>query len=75
MGSVQIGPQLYSGYYLIKNIRHIITKNKFEMDVELIKNSFAKRIPGQESDLNVGLDQAKSGSRMSEDGTRIIGGL
>ena len=75
LGSVQIGHQLYSGYYLIKNIRHIITKNKFEMDVELIKNSFAKRIPGQESDLNVGLDQAKSGSRMSEDGTRIIGGL
>ena len=76
LGSVQIGHQLYSGYYLISKIRHIIKKDKnFEMDVELIKNSFAKRIPGQESDLDVGLDQAKSGSRMSEDGTRIIGGL
>ena len=75
IGSVQIGHQLYSGYYLISKIRHIIRKEKFEMDLELIKNSFAKRIPGQETDLDVGLDQAKSGSRMSEDGTRIIGGL
>ena len=45
--SVQIGHQLYSGYYLISKIRHIITRDKFEMDLELIKNSFAKRIPGQ----------------------------
>ena len=75
IGSVQIGHQLYSGYYLISKIRHIITKDGFEMDLELIKNSFAKRIPGQESDLDVGLDQAKSGSRMSADGTRIVGGL
>jgi len=75
IGSVQIGHQLYSGYYLISKIRHIIKKDGFEMDLELIKNSFAKRIPGQETDLDVGLDQAKSGSRMSEDGTRIVGGL
>jgi hypothetical protein len=47
IGSVQIGHQLYSGYYLISKVRHIITKDKFEMDLELIKNSFAKRIPGQ----------------------------
>ena len=47
IGSIQIGHQLYSGYYLISKIRHIITKDKFAMDVELIKNSFAKRIPGQ----------------------------
>ena len=46
IGSVQIGHQLYSGYYLISKIRHIIKKDKnFEMDVELIKNSFAKRLP------------------------------
>jgi len=49
IGSVQIGHQLYSGYYLISKIRHIIKKDGFEMDVELIKNSFAKRIPGQSS--------------------------
>ena len=47
IGSVQIGHQLYSGYYLISKIRHIIKKDGFEMDLELIKNSFAKRIPGQ----------------------------
>ena len=75
ISSVQFGHQLYSGYYLISKIRHIITNEKFEMDLELIKNSFAKRIPGQETNLDVGLDQAKSGSRMSEDGTRIVGGL
>jgi hypothetical protein len=46
----QIGHQLYSGYYLISKIRHIIKKDgNFEMDLELIKNSFAKRIPGQET--------------------------
>ena len=49
ISSVQIGHQLYSGYYLISKIRHIIKKDGFEMDLELIKNSFAKRIPGQES--------------------------
>jgi hypothetical protein len=48
IGSVQIGHQLYSGYYLISKIRHIIKMDgNFEMDLELIKNSFAKRIPGQ----------------------------
>ena len=47
IGSVQIGHQLYSGYYLISKIRHIIRKEKFEMDLELIKNSFAKRLIGQ----------------------------
>ena len=47
--SVQVGHQLYSGYYLISKIRHIIKKDGFEMDLELIKNSFAKRIPGQET--------------------------
>ena len=46
---VQVGHQLYSGYYLISKIRHIIKKSGFEMDLELIKNSFAKRIPGQET--------------------------
>lgn len=45
IGTVQIGHQLYSGYYIISKIRHIIKKDGFEMDVELIKNSFAKRIP------------------------------
>ena len=45
ISTVQIGHQLYSGYYLISKIRHIIKKSGFEMDVELIKNSFAKRLP------------------------------
>jgi len=46
---VQLGHQLYSGLYLISKIKHIITKDDFKMDVELIKNSFAKRLNGQET--------------------------
>ena len=42
-----IGHQLYGGFYIISKIRHIITKEGYDMDVELIKNSFASRIPGQ----------------------------
>jgi hypothetical protein len=38
--------------------------------MELIKNSFAKQLPGQ-SDLAIG----KTGSRLSSDGKRVIGGL
>lgn len=39
--------QLYGGYYIISKIRHYITKDEHKMDVELIKNSFNKRILGQ----------------------------
>ena len=46
---VQLGHQLYSGLYLISKIKHIITKDDFKMDVELIKNSFARRLNGQET--------------------------
>ena len=44
---VDLGHQLYSGYYLVSKIRHIITPTDYKTDLELIKNSFAKRIPGQ----------------------------
>ena len=74
IGSVQIGHQLYSGYYLISKIRHIITggqNGKFEMDLELIKNSFAKRLPssfgtveGRDSDEAL----AKSGRKKGQSG-------
>tara|TARA_Y100000590_G_scaffold383928_1_gene454955 strand:+ start:1332 stop:3050 length:1719 start_codon:yes stop_codon:yes gene_type:complete len=47
VGSVSVGHQLYSGYYIVSKIRHIITQNEYKTDMELIKNSFAKRIPGQ----------------------------
>ncbi len=41
--------QLYSGYYVVSKIRHIITPDNYSTEMELIKNSFAKRIPGQKS--------------------------
>ena len=43
----EIGHQLYSGYYLVSKIHHKITPTEYKTDFELIKNSFAKRIPGQ----------------------------
>jgi len=49
MGVPQINHQLYAGYYLVSKIRHYIVKDDYKMDMELIKNSFAKRIPGQKS--------------------------
>ena len=50
METPQITHQLYAGYYLVSKIRHYIEgKGVYKMDMELIKNSFAKRIPGQKS--------------------------
>ena len=56
-GSVDLGHQLYSGYYIVSKIRHIITVNEYKTDLELIKNSFAKRIPGQKN-LKAGREAA-----------------
>ena len=50
VGAIPIGHQLYSGLYLISKIRHKITRDTYNMDMELIKNSFAQRIPGQETE-------------------------
>ena len=49
LGTTEIGHQLYSGHYIVSKIRHIITPSEYKTDIELIKNSFAKRIPGQTS--------------------------
>ena len=49
MDTPQVTHQLYAGYYLVSKIRHYITKDDYKMDMEIIKNSFAKRIPGQKS--------------------------
>lgn len=45
--SVDYGHRILSGNYLISSIRHIIKIDKYEMDMELIKNSFATRLSGQ----------------------------
>ena len=47
------GHQQYSGHYIVSKIRHIITVDKHEMDMELIKNTFASRIPGQIDKTNL----------------------
>ena len=58
--AVDLGHQQYSGYFLVSKIRHIITPTEYKTDLELIKNSFAKRIPGQKN-LKGGKDAAMSG--------------
>ena len=50
---IPLGHQLYSGYYIVSKVRHIITADGYQTDIELIKNSFAKRLPGQEKELNM----------------------
>jgi hypothetical protein len=50
--SVPYGHQLYSGYYIVSKIRHIITSGEYKTDVELIKNSFAQRLPGQTPEVS-----------------------
>ena len=47
-----VGHQLYSGYYIVSKIKHTISTQGYQTDIELIKNSFANRLPGQERELN-----------------------
>jgi len=49
---ISLGHQLYSGYYIVSKVRHIITAGEYQTDIELIKNSFAQRLPGQEEELS-----------------------
>ena len=49
---VPFGHQLYSGFYIVSKIRHIISTQGYQTDVELIKNSFAQRLAGQEEVLS-----------------------
>jgi hypothetical protein len=51
--AVPFGHQLYSGYYIVSKVRHIIDSQGYQTDIELIKNSFAKRLPGQEAELSI----------------------
>ena len=48
MTTHRINHQLYGGLYVVSRIKHIISKDDYMMDIELIKNSFNVRIPGQE---------------------------
>ena len=49
MTSPRINHQLYGGLYVVSRIKHIISRDNYMMDIELIKNSFNVRIPGQET--------------------------
>ena len=84
---VNPGHKYYSGKFLITALRHRITTDEYTIHVEAIKDGYKSEIsPGFElkqpkiripdpqtglTDLNVG----KTGSRISSDGTRVIGGL
>ena len=49
MTTPRINHQLYGGLYVVSRIKHIISRDNYMMDIELIKNSFNVRIPGQET--------------------------
>lgn len=81
--------QLYSGRYMVTKIEHIITQTRYTMDMEIVKNSFTKDLPGNNEGykrlevIQEGLDEmgrqgGKAGSRAirNPDGSiRIAGGL
>jgi len=52
ISSLPVGHQLYSGFYIVSKVRHIIDSQGYQTDIELIKNSFAQRIPGQEEEIS-----------------------
>ncbi len=49
MTTLRFVHQLYGGLYVVSRIKHIISRDNYMMDIELIKNSFNVRIPGQET--------------------------
>ena len=81
--------QLYSGRYMVTKIEHIITQTRYTMDMEIVKNSFTKDLPGNNEGykrlevIQEGLDEmgrqgGRTGSRAirNPDGSiRIAGGL
>jgi len=84
------GPhQLYGGIYMVTKINHIITQTRYNMEMEIVKNSMMTDLPGNEEGykrlevIQEGLDEmgrqgGKTGSRAmrNEDGSiRIVGGL
>ena len=81
--------QLYTGYYMVTKIEHIITQTRYTMDMEIVKNSFTTNLPGNDEGykrlevIQEGLDEmgrqgGKTGSRTmrNPDGSvRLVGGL
>ena len=81
--------QLYTGYYMVTKIEHIITQTRYTMDMEVVKNSFTTNLPGNDEGykrlevIQEGLDEmgrqgGKTGSRTmrNPDGSvRLVGGL
>ena len=38
--------QLYGGYYMVSKISHIISQNRYTMEMDIVKNSFLVDLPG-----------------------------
>ncbi len=62
-----------SGKYLITKLRHNFTKDKYTVEFEAIKDSFKEPLKGTVAGSSAIMDDGTI--KMSEDGTRVIGGF
>ena len=60
--------ELYGGYYMVSKIEHIITQNRYVMEMEIVKNSFLVDLPGN----SLGYDRESSAEA---ENTRVQGAL
>ena len=82
--------QLYTGYYMVTKIEHIITQTRYTMDMEIVKNSFTTNLPGNDQQYDSGISEIQEGldeigragggtgrraMRNTDGSIRIVGGL
>ena len=73
-GQTSVADHKYlSGKYLITKLRHNFTKEKYTIDFEAIKDSFKEQMAGTVSGSSAIMDDGTI--KMSEDGSRVIGGF
>ena len=82
--------QLYTGYYMVTKIEHIITQTRYTMDMEIVKNSFTTNLPGNDQQYDSGISEIQEGldeigragggtgrraMRNPDGSVRLVGGL
>jgi len=65
--------KLLSGKYLITKLRHHFTRDKYQIEFECIKDSFKEELGSALPGSSAITDSGEI--KMSDDGTRVIGGL
>ena len=64
-----------SGKYLITKLRHNFTKEKYTIDFEAVKDSLKEQMPGVITGAGSSAIMDDGSIKMSEDGSRVIGGF